>query len=103
MKQKKDSRQMRIDDLQGIRISQTIKKQINHFSDSERFESRTEPSTVKLTFTQAETIDNFCKATGFSKSSVISNSIKLYFVFFDKLEKLIKYSGAVSSMLDSLP
>jgi hypothetical protein len=86
-----------------MHIDQVILKQINNFGESERNESRTEPTTVKLTDTQTESLRNFSTATGISKSTVISNSLKLYFRFFDKIEKLIRYSEAISSILESLP
>ena len=73
------------------------------FGDSELNESRTSMAGVKLTSTQDETLKNFSSATGFSISSIISNSLKLYFAFFDQLEKLIRYKSAVVSLLDSLP
>jgi len=103
MKQKKvNPRQMTLESA-GFTLTQTIKKQIINFSESERNESRTSMSGVKLTATQDETLLNFSQATGFSKSSIISNSLKVYFAFFDQLEKLIRYKGAVVSMLDKLP
>lgn len=84
-------------------MTQHIKKQIVNFGDSERSESRTSMAGAKLTATQVETLENFKQATGISTSNTISNALKLYFRFFDKVEKMIRYSDAVSSMLDSLP
>lgn len=95
MKRKRDPRQ--------LTLTQNIKTQIVNFGDSERSESRTEPTTVKLTASQDETLSNFSTATGFSKSSIISNALKLYFKFFNQLEKLLRYSDAVTRMLESLP
>lgn len=90
-------------DPRQMTLTQHIKTQIVHFSDSERNESKTEPTTAKFTATQAETLENFSQATGISKSSILSSSLKLYFKFFDKIEKLLRYSEAVSSMLERLP
>ena len=90
-------------DPRQLTFTQHIKKQIVNFGDSERSESRTEPTTVKLTASQHETLANFSTATGTSKSAVISNSLKLYFRFFNQLEKLLRYADAVSRMLETLP
>lgn len=90
-------------DPRQLTITQHIKKQIVRFGDSEQYESRTEPTTVKLTASQNDTLSSFSTATGISKSSVISNSLKLYFKFFHQMEKLIRYSDAVGRMLDGLP
>lgn len=90
-------------DPRQMTLTQHIKTQIIHFGDSERLESKTEPTTVKLTASQQETLSNFSSATGFSKSSIISDALKLYFKFFNQLEKLLRYSEAVCRMLESLP
>lgn len=90
-------------DPRQLTITQHIRKQIVNFGDSERNESRTSMAGVKLTATQDETLKNFSTATGFTISSIISNALKLYFAFFDQLEKLIRYKSAVISLLESLP
>lgn len=90
-------------DPRQMTITQHIRTQINNFSDSELYESRTKPTTAKFTDTQSETIDNFSRATGIPKSTILSDSLKIYFKFFDQLQKLIRYADAVSRMLESLP
>lgn len=87
----------------GVTINQTVHRQIMNFGESERNESRTLPTTAKFTATQIETLESFSSATKIPKSTVISNALKLYFRFFDKLEKMIRYADAVSNLLENLP
>lgn len=66
-------------------------------------ESKTVSSTVKLTDSLKKQIQEFCFEHDVSFSEFLRDAACFYHDFYSVSPKLIKYQGAVKSMLEKLP
>lgn len=87
---------------QKIVFAQKVKKQIVHYHESTKTESRTDSASVKLTATQKAALTAICNEAGIGVSTFIAQALDAWIELYPFQYKLVKHRDMLLALLKSL-